>query len=64
LKTLLLLAFCLILVAVPASAQTVYSNGPINGNTDAWSVSFGFIVSDTFNVVNNGTTITGASFGI
>lgn len=61
---LLLLAFCLILAAVPAAAQTVYSNGPINGNTDAWSVSFGFVVSDTFNVVNNGTTITGASLGI
>lgn len=64
-KTLLLLsACCLILAAVPATAQTVYSNGPINGNNDAWSINFGFIVSDTFNVTNNGTTITGASFGI
>ena len=63
-KTLLLLASCLILVAVPASAQTVYSNGPINGNTDAWSVSFGFVISDTFNVVNNGTTITGTTLGV
>ena len=45
-------------------AQTVYSNGPIGGNTDAWSLNFGFIVSDTFNVARNNTTITGASFGI
>ena len=44
--------------------KTVYSNGPINGNTDAWTVSFGYIVSDTFNVVNNGTTITGTTLGI
>lgn len=51
------------LAAVPAVAQTVYSNGPINGNGDAWTVNFGFIVSDTFNVVNNGTTVTGFDFG-
>jgi hypothetical protein len=53
----------LALAAVPAVAQTVYSNGAINGNTDAWTINFGFVVSDTFNVVNNGTTITGTSFG-
>ncbi len=62
--TLSLLALCLTLAAVPAMAQTVYSNGPINGNTDAWTVNFGFIVSDTFNVTNNNTTITGGSFGM
>jgi hypothetical protein len=58
------LAACLILAALPAAAQTVYSNGPINGNTDAWTINFGFIVSDTFNVTNSGTTITGATFGM
>jgi hypothetical protein len=52
------------LVALPAMAQTIYDNGPINGNTDAWTVNFGFIVSDTFNVTNSGTTITGGSFGM
>ena len=57
--SLSLLALCLTLAAVPAMAQTVYSNGPTNGNTDAWTINFGFIVSDTFNVTNNGTTITG-----
>ncbi len=57
--TLLVLA----LVAVPAMAQ-IYDNGPINGNTDAWTVNFGFVVSDTFNVTNNNTTITGGSFGM
>ncbi len=62
--SLSLLALCLTLAAVPAMAQTVYSNGPINGNTDAWTVNFGFIVSDTFNVTNNNTTITGGSFGM
>ena len=62
--SLSLLALCLMLAAVPAAAQVVYSNGPINGNVDAWLINFGFIVSDTFNVVSNNTTITGASFGL
>jgi len=60
--SLSLLALCL--AVVPAMAQTVYSNGPINGNTDAWTINFGFIVSDTFNVSNSGTQITGGSFGM
>ena len=62
--SLSLLALCLTLAAVPVMAQTVYNNGPINGNTDAWTVNFGFVVSDTFTVANNGTTITGGSFGM
>jgi len=62
--SLSLLALCLTLAAVPAMAQTVYSNGATNGNTDAWTINFGFIVSDTFNVTNSGTTITGGSFAM
>ena len=58
-----LLAFSMVAGAVAATAQTVYSNGPINGNGDAWTLDFGFIVSDTFNVARNGTTITGFDFG-
>jgi hypothetical protein len=50
------------LAAVPAAAQTFYSNGPTNGNTDAWTVNFGFIVSDTFNTSN--TPITGVTFAV
>ena len=60
--SLSLLALCI--AVVPAMAQTVYSNGAINGNTDAWTINFGFVVSDTFNVTNNNTTITGGSFGM
>lgn len=59
----LLLVTCLTLAAAPAIAQTVYSNGPINGNVDAFTINFGFVVSDTFNVTNNNTTISGMSFG-
>ncbi|MGD0930482.1 MAG: PEP-CTERM sorting domain-containing protein [Candidatus Korobacteraceae bacterium] len=66
-----LLSLYLALAVVPAIAQTVYSNGPINGNTDAWTINFGFIVSDSFTVCcrdgsdpGAGTTISGASFGM
>ncbi len=33
--------------AMPAAAD-IYNNGPINGNTDAWTINFGYAVSDTF----------------
>ena len=61
--SLSLLALCL--AAVPAMAQsgTVYSNGAINGTTDAWTINFGFVVSDTFNVGSGGATINGLAFG-
>ena len=51
---------CLVLTAVPALAGNdsncqsptcggwSYNNGPINGRTDAWTINFGYIVSDTF----------------
>jgi hypothetical protein len=56
------LAICL--AAVPAVAQVVYDNGPINGTTDAWTVNFGFSVSNTFTVgAGDPATITGLSFG-
>ncbi len=58
---LLLLA----LAAIPAMAQeTIYSNGPTNGNTDAWTINFGYIVSDTFPVGSGGATIGGAEFAM
>ena len=49
----------------PPQGGDIYDNGPINGNTDAWTINFGFSVSDTFTVSssNSGTMITGMSFG-
>ncbi len=58
--SLSLLALCL--VAVPAMAQTLYSNGPINGTTDAWTINSGFVVSDTFTTTPN-SSVTGVVFG-
>ena len=44
-------------------ADTIYDNGPINGTTDAWTINFGFVVSDTFIVPGNGDVVNGLSFG-
>ena len=43
----LLIVVCLMAV-VPVLADTLYSNGPYNGTTDAWTINFGFSVSDSF----------------
>jgi len=59
--SLSLLALCL--AAAPAVADTIYDNGPINGTTDAWTINFGFVVSDTFSIGAGGATVTGLSFG-
>jgi len=53
---------CLALASVPAWAQWSYDNGPINGTTDAWTINFGYIVSDTFTA--GGTNVTGFQFGV
>jgi hypothetical protein len=47
----------------PLDSSDIYDNGPTNGNTDAWTINFGFIVSDSFNVTQgNNTSVTGMSF--
>jgi PEP-CTERM motif len=51
--SLSLLTVCGLLLAVsPAMADTIdlYDNGPPNGTNDAWTINFGFSVSDSFNV--------------
>jgi hypothetical protein len=39
---------CLALTVIPASAQVLYSNGTPNLNAIAWTINFGYAVSDTF----------------
>ena len=51
---------CLALAAIPAFAD--YNNGAINGSTDAWTINFGYVVSDTF--VADSSTVTGFMFGV
>ncbi len=59
--SVLLLAISVI-GAVPAVADTLYNNGPINGTTDAWTINFGFVVSDTF-TLSSDSTVQGLAFG-
>jgi len=41
----------------------IYDNGPINGNTYAWAINFGFVVSDTITVNAGAGYISGMAFG-
>ncbi len=50
----LLALLCLVMAAVPAMAQ-IYDNGPVNGEVDAWTINFGFTVSDTFHLSSSAT---------
>ena len=42
------LLFLVIVTVAPVSAQVLYDNGAINGNTDAWTINSGFVVSNSF----------------
>ena len=44
----LLTIVCLVLAVSPAMADTIFNNGAYNGNVDAWTINFGFSVSDSF----------------
>jgi len=60
--SLSLFVLCLTLTAVPATAQTLYDNGPVNGQVDAWTINFGFSVSEDFTMKDVLTGFTGVSF--
>ncbi len=51
-----------VMLGLPLLGQ-VYSNGPINGTTDAWTINSGFVVSDTFTVPSGGSDVAGLVFG-
>lgn len=61
-----LAVLCLALAAT-ASAQ-LYDNGPSNGSTDAWTINFGYVVSNNFKCCKSyngspaGATMTGFEF--
>jgi len=57
----LLTILCLLLAVAPAMADT-YSNGPYNGTVDAWTINFGFTVSDSFTLSGSDTKVTDFHF--
>jgi len=63
LRLALVLVGVLLALALPASAQILYEDGPINGETDGWTINLGFVVSDTFTISTGNSTVSGLSFG-
>ena len=57
----LLTILCLMLAVAPAMADTLYDNGPPNGNTDAWTINFGFSVTDSFTCSQSSCSVEGFS---
>ncbi len=45
-----------------ASATVLYTNGPINGTINAWTINFGFEVEDSF-TLSTTATVAGIVFG-
>ncbi len=64
LRTASLYLLTLCVFALPALAQNdLYNNGPTNGTIDAWTINFGFEVSDSFNLSSN-STVNGLNFAV
>lgn len=62
LRLIFLLLFVICLTVTSAIAQIdLYDNGPSNGNNDAWTINFGFAVSDQF-TLSQASTVTGLQF--
>jgi len=54
-RTFLTIVVCSILLAASCAAQFLYQNGNPNGTVDAWTINFGYVVSDSFTVSGYGT---------
>lgn len=63
-RVCLLVLVALLLITTAASAQTLYENGPINGQVNAWTINEGFSLGDTFFLSNPTSTVTGLAFGV
>ena len=58
----LLTILCLILAVAPAMADTLYSNGPYNGNTAAWSIDHGHAVTESTNLNSSRSNVYAVDF--
>lgn len=52
--------FAFLLIVITASGQ-IYENGPVNGNVNAWAISHGYVVANSFTAID-AHTITGFEF--
>jgi PEP-CTERM motif len=62
-KTILAVSALVVLAGGQARAALMYDNGPINGGVDAFTINFGYQVSDSF-TMSSATTVTGVQFGL
>src|ERR1700690_4029725 len=46
-----------------SQGQVTYENGPLNGTVDAWTINFGYIVSDSF-TLSSGSNVNGFDFSV
>ena len=53
--SVLLLALCLTVATIPAAAGELYNNGTSTLETDAYTINFGFSVSDSFPLATSAT---------
>lgn len=60
---LLAVAFLGLLLAGSASASLLYDNGPINGTLNAYTINYGYSVSDSFTLTGS-SSLTGAQVGL
>ena len=58
----LLTVLCLMLAVAPAMADTLYSNGPYNGNKNAWGIDGGQAVTDSTNLNSSRSNVYGIDF--
>jgi hypothetical protein len=54
---------CVLSISLPAMADDIYDNGPIDGRLGSWSLEPGHITSDSFQIVDGSNTLTGLIFG-
>jgi hypothetical protein len=58
----MLAILCLMLAVTPAMADTLYSNGPYDGNTAAWSIDHGNAVTNSTNLNSSRSNVYGIDF--
>jgi hypothetical protein len=54
---------CVIAISLPAMADDIYDNGPIQGRLGSWPIYSASVTSDSFQIVDGSNTITGLVFG-
>ena len=58
-----LMCLSLLMVLPTTAQQTLYDNGPINGEVDSFTINFGFVVSDNFTISAGQSSVDGLTFG-